>query len=129
MAMKRSPRRPRSAAGQGGARPPAPLSPVSKSIREQSATFPTRASAAAHQSGRPLAFAAGPALHDDGQSDRRRGDDAGRHRRSQIERLMEPPGVAEGAHAVGAGDGRLILLTINDITARKKAERRLRRAE
>src|SRR6266849_1827397 len=50
--MKRSPRRPRSASGKAGALPPAPPSPIRKATREQRATFPIRASAAAHQSPR-----------------------------------------------------------------------------
>jgi two-component system, chemotaxis family, CheB/CheR fusion protein len=48
--MKRSPRRLRSASGKGGALPPVPPSPISKATREQRATFPIRARAAAHQS-------------------------------------------------------------------------------
>ena len=48
--MKRSPRRPRSASGKAGALPPAPPSPIGKATREERATFPIRASAAAHQS-------------------------------------------------------------------------------
>ena len=50
--MKRSPRRPRSASGKAGALRAAPPSPINKATREQRATFPTRASAAAHQSSR-----------------------------------------------------------------------------
>src|SRR5213594_3607411 len=46
--MKRSPRRRRSASGKAGA----PPSPINKATSEQDATFPPRASAAAHQSSR-----------------------------------------------------------------------------
>src|SRR5436309_1759711 len=48
--MKRSPRRPRSASGKMGALRAAPPSPINKATREQDATSPIRASAAAHQS-------------------------------------------------------------------------------
>src|SRR2546426_11694717 len=50
--MKRRPARPPPAAGKAGALRAAPPSPISKATREQRATSPTRASAAAHQSSR-----------------------------------------------------------------------------
>src|SRR2546422_6467096 len=52
MAMKRSPRSPRSPTGNRRARPPARPSPINKAAREQRATFPARSSVAAPQPSR-----------------------------------------------------------------------------